>query len=147
SNIYTYGFGINRSSDNALSWNEVNDGSVGACHDILEALVYKDATTFYSYATRNCSGERGYYLLTSTNAGVDWTRTEIKNMPSAESSYVERYNMHIDADGNLYLLIYNYSVGETQLYKINPATADAARIKSMEAVHISDMDSYEGTLY
>lgn len=147
SNIYSYGLGLNRSTDNALSWNEVNDGMIGGCHTTLEALVNKDATTFYSYATRNCAGTDAYYLLTSTNAGADWTRMAITNMPSTASSYVEQNNFHIDSDGNLYLLVYNYEVNESQLYKINPATAAASQINNFESSYIADMDSYAGTLY
>lgn len=147
SNIYTYGHGINKSSNSALSWTEVNDGTTEGCYTIFEALVAKDATTFYSYATRNCEGVNAYFLLTSTNAGVNWTRTAITNMPSTDISSIERPNLHIDGDGNLYMLIYNGEVGERQLYKINPATADAIRINNLGSPYIADMDSYNGTLY
>ena len=71
----------------------------------------------------------------------------ITNIPSTASSYVEQHNFHIDSDGNLYLLVYNYEVNESQLYKINPATAAASQINNFESSYIADMDSYAGTLY
>lgn len=150
STIYAYGAGINKSTDNAQTWTEVHNGQIASCNITLKALVNTDNNTFYSYSEFNCSAGQGYYLLTSTDAGVTWTSQAISNLPDKSSSRVAGFNFHTDGEGNLYLLLIDYSSGanESQLYRIDPSTHAASLISNTgSTADIADIDSYNGNLY
>ncbi len=126
--LYGYGNGVIRSTDNGLNW------SVRNSTQFLDQAVFQDVNNFFGYSSNYFDGTNWQYvfsLLKSTDQGATWTRTTITGIPSSNQAYLPFYdNMAIDGSGNGYLYLYSYASSKYELYKINLTTAAATAMNS-----------------
>lgn len=149
--IYTYGNGgINRSTDNAVTFSEIWNGQISGCSYYVDALANSDVNTFYSVARGDCSTS-DWYLLKSVNGAVTWTKQVITGLPSPSTSYMPDRSFNADAS-SVYIVLYNYTTGvnREELYKINPTTGVAAQITNVPntpTMYIQDAKVENNKLY
>lgn len=130
STIYAYGDKLVRSTDNGGTWNLVFEGTLAGCGSYMYNFENLNASTFYTITSYNCTlGIPQYNLLTSVDAGISWTNSEIIGLPSPNDSYIYGGSgMRIMPDGSLIISLYNYALNKYQLFKINTTTLQATNI-------------------
>lgn len=139
-----YGNGIITSTDNGISWTETN-----ASQYVEQAIQVNG--DLYGYESGYWDGTQTVYeyqILKSVDQGVTWTRTSTTGMQTSQFSYTLNWNdMNADQSGNVYLFIYDYSVGTYKLYKIDAATGASTLLNtSLPGVNIRHYDVFENTI-
>ncbi len=142
SSIIAHGNGLIRSTDNGSTWTLLNTSSwynfaLGTGNNVFTvASVFQNPNFVFA-------------LNKSADLGVTVTSVNISGLPSPNNGYIESGNFFADASNNLYLLIYDSSVGAERLYKINSTTGVATELTTLPIASnlIRDMHFYNEKIY
>ncbi|MGE0770631.1 MAG: FG-GAP-like repeat-containing protein [Cyclobacteriaceae bacterium] len=144
--IFAYGCGILKTTDNGSNWTEVSD-----CSYFFDNLLTNDGTNMLSVNRDYSTTPPTYNLYKSNDAGVNWTQMPISGMPSPDDSYIPepKRDVYLGSGGNVFIRVYEWqNFNKNLLYKVDPTTGNATEIVSIPTTNsIESVSLFNGKLY